>query len=165
MAAVIMLTEVVLGGVDVTAKLRKWKTTKTFGYEIMGCELEFAKSVDSLKTPAIAQTLTIKRGTTTATDQFIFDGEVISIEETGYSYKIKGNDKLYDAIKKEITYSYDKNVDASAGQISAIFKDLVNTHTDLTADDTSVQATGTLDSEKLEKFVCRHEDVFSKMKQ
>jgi len=165
MAAIIMLTQVVLGGVDVTDKLLKWKTKKTYGYEIMGCELEFAKSVDSLKVPNIAQSITIKRGSTSATDEFIFDGEVISIEETGYSYKIKGNDKLYDAIKKEITYSYDKNVDASAGQISAIFLDLVNTHTDLVADGTSVQATGTLDSEKLEKFVCRHEDVFSKMKQ
>ena len=165
MAAVIMLTEVKLGGVDVTSKLLKWKTKKTYGYEIMSCELELAKSVDTLKTPDVAQAITIKRGTSSATDQFIFSGEVVSMEETGYSYKIKGNDNLYDAIKKEITYSYDKDVDASGGQISAIFKDLVNTHTDLTADDTSVQATGTLDSEILIKFVCRHEDVFAKMKQ
>jgi hypothetical protein len=165
MAAVIMLTEVKLGGVDVTAKLIKWKTKKTYGYEIMSCELEFPKTIDTLKIPDVAQAITIKRGVSSATDQFIFDGEVVSIEETGFSYKITGNDKLYDAIKKEITYSYDKNVDTSAGQISAIFKDLVNTHTDLVADDTSVQATGTLDSEILRKFVCRHEDVFSKMKQ
>ena len=163
--AVIMLTEVKINSVDVTAKLRKWKTKKTYGYEIMSCEIEVVKGVDSLVTLDVAQTITIKRGTSSATDQFIFEGEVIAIEETGYSYKIKGNDKLYDAIKKEITYSYDKNVDASAGQISAIFLDLVNTHTDLTADGTSVQATGTLDTEKLVKFVCRHEDVFAKMKE
>lgn len=165
MATVVMLTEVKINSVDITSKLVKWKTKKTYGYEIMSCEIELTKGVDALVSLDVAQTITIKRGTSTSTDQFIFSGEIVSIEETGYSYKIKGSDKLYNTVKKEVTYSYDKNVDASAGQISEIFKDLINTHTDLTADDTSVQATGTLDSEKLDKFVCRHEDVFMKIKQ
>ena len=158
-----MLTEVKINGVDVTSKILKWQVNQNYGYEINDCIIHLSKKVDTLVTLASGQSITIKRGTGTATDQFVFKGEIVTLEEKGYSYKITGLDALYDAVKKEITYSFDKNTDSEAGQISELFKTLINDYTDLTANDTSVQATGILDEEKIGKFVCRHEDVFSKL--
>lgn len=160
----IMLTEVTINSVDVTSKLLKWKAPETKGDEIHKCEIEVTKNIDGLGlTLEVDQTVTVKRGTTTATDYYVFKGEVIEFEETGYSYKIICYDELFNAIRRQVHYTFDKNVDVEAGQISEIFQTLINDYTDLTADGTTVQTTPS--NTDLDQFVCRHQDVYDKLKE
>ncbi len=165
MTSIRMLTEVTINSIDISAKILKWNVVRTDGSEVSSCIIEVPKSVDSLVTLTVGQTVTVKRGPVTATDHYVFKGEIIKIEETGFSYRITCYDQLYDAIKKEITYSFDRDIDSEAGQISALFSTLVNTYTDLTTTASEVVATGTLNTQTLKKFVCRHEDVYDKMQE
>ena len=65
-------------------------------------------------------------------------------------------------MRKEVTHTYDSNIDASAGKISEIFKDLVTTYGGLTADALSIQDSGT--TIIYDKFVCNHSDIFDRCK-
>lgn len=160
-----MQTEVLINSVDVGSKLLSWKTEETNGEAIQSCEIHLTKNADSLVTLSVGQTISIKRGVTSSTDYFVFEGEIVEIKEEGHRYKIKGMDKLYEAIRREVTTVFDANVGSEAGQISEIFKTLINDYTDLTANDTSVVATGTSAKEILTKYICRHEDVYDKLQE
>jgi hypothetical protein len=160
-----LLDAVTINAIDVTTKRMKWTVTKIEGEEISSAILYLSATVDTLVVPTAGMAVTLKRGVVVGTEQYVFRGEIVTVERQGSSYKLDCYDTLYDAVKKEVTKSYDKNIDASAGQNSEIFKDLINNYTTLTCDATSVTATGTSTPELLTKFVCRHEDVFDKLKE
>ena len=155
-----MLTEVKINGIDISSSVISWKLEDEFGVSVKEISLTLKKNITE---PINGQTLTIKRGKSSATEQFILDGYVTEIQKDSGKYVIYGKDKLFDLIRNEITYSYDKNIDLNLdGKISDIFKDLVNTYGGgvLVADDTSVQNSGTVNI--LTKFICNHEDVYKK---
>ncbi len=103
----------------------------------------------------------VTRGINTSTEQVIFKGVITGYDVTGGIITFYCSDKLYLAKKSEITYTYDKDIDPSAGVLSEIFKDMINTYTPLTCDDTSVQNTGT---ELIrDKIICKSEPVFDKI--
>lgn len=95
----------------------------------------------------------------------IFSGFVGIIEKHVGGYIIHGFDKLWQSIRREVTKVYDKDLDASAGNISLIFADLVNTHADLsgtTGTGGTIQDSGS--TYTLAKYKCDHADVFERMK-
>jgi len=153
-----MLTEVKIAGTDRVSFLSSWETKEDFGNNISQAEIVFSSNITVV--PQNGDTVTIKRGETTSTDQFVFDGYVDEVVKTTGYVIVRAKDKLIDLIRNEVTKSYDSNVDASAGKISDIFKDLVNTFGGgtLIANDVSVQDSGTVTI--LKKFICNHEDVF-----
>jgi len=155
-----MLTEVKIDGNDVTDETLTWEVKSAFGETITEAEIQLTSDVANA--PENGNTITIKRGESDATEEFVFDGYADEIIKSNVGYIVKARDKLLDLIKNEVTYSYDKNIDASAGKISDIFKDLINTYGGgvLVADDTSVQDSGTIYI--LDKFICNHEEVFKK---
>ena len=156
-----MLIEVKVNSVDVTSYVISWEVKEDVGNNISEATLEFVTGLSVEN----GNTVTIKRGTVTATDEFVFDGYIDEVIKTGSKYSVVARDKLVDLLRNEVTKSYDSNVDTSAGKISAIFKDLVNTFGGgtLIADDVSVQDSGTVTI--LKKFVCNHEDVFKQCKE
>jgi len=153
-----MLTEVKIAGTDRASFLQSWTTKEDFGNNISEAEMVFSSNITVV--PQNGDTVTIKRGESVATDQFVFDGYVDEVIKTTGYVTVRAKDKLIDLIRNEVTKSYDSNVDASAGKISDIFKDLVNTFGGgtLVADDVSVQDSGTVTI--LKKFICNHEDVY-----
>ncbi len=157
-------TEVKINGVDISAFVSKWKVMKTFGQSIPECEIVFPESVKNTLTILNGQTITIKRGSVTATDDFIFEGIVDEVTDETPAVKILGKQKLIELLRNEITKSYDIDIDPEAGVGSEIFKDMVNTFTlgALTADNTSVVSTGALDV--ITKFICNHVDIFPRAK-
>jgi hypothetical protein len=158
-----MLTEVTINGVDVSDYLKKWEVTDELFAGLTEATLELSQDVVTVVTPDIGQTITIKRGFTTSTDEFVFDGYIDELEKTsGVLFKIAGKDKLLDLVRQSVTTSYDKDIDPEAGVISEIFKDLVNTYGGgtLVADNTSIQSSAALPV--LTKFVCRGEDVYER---
>lgn len=157
-----LLTKVEIGGVDVSSYLINYEIEKTFGDEITEVEMEFVSSVNTAVTIDVGTTIEIWSGHTTSTDLKTFDGRIEKYEPEGGTIKIVGKDKIWDLVKKEVTYSYDSNNDASAGVISEIFKDLVTTHGGLNADATTIQDSGT--AKTISKFICNHTDVFERCK-
>jgi hypothetical protein len=145
---------------DITSDLVNYKVEENWGESIESADLTFNVNVENSVTFVEGNRITIKRGFVTATDEFVFDGMIIKTERFGGIIKLTCKDMLYEAVKSEVTKSYDSNIDPSAGVISDIFLDLINSHTSLTADGTSVTDTSASVYPKLEKFVLRNDDVF-----
>lgn len=107
----------------------------------------------------IGQTVLVYRGETTSTDYIVFRGTVRSYSQQGGVITFDCIDKLYETTKRTVVYSFDKDVDTEAGVVSEIFKTLITDYTtNLTADATSVQSTGTINI--LSKFICKSETVY-----
>jgi len=155
-------TEVKLNGVDVAANLLKWRIFTTFGQNVSESIIELTNGVFST-VPDLAngQTITIKRGPTTGTENFLFEGIIDEVNRTFPTVSVKGKDLMIEALRNEVTKSYDIDIDPEAGVGSEIFKDLINRFTPLTADNTSVQSTGTINV--ITKFICNHTDVYQRL--
>ena len=154
-----MLTQILINSVDVTTKVIDWEREGSKGDAIQQLEMKVIKSISDLLTITEGMNVEVWRGWSTTTDEKIFDGYIQKYEPDGGKITLTCCDKLWDLIRKEVTHTYDSEVDASAGVISEIFKDLVETYGGLTA---SVQSSGTV--KVLEKFVCNHTDIFERCK-
>lgn len=157
-----MLTKVEIDGIDITAKVNRYEIERVYGEAIAGMEMICPRGVNDLMTLRTGLTIEVWRGWITSTDEKIFSGYVEKIEPNAGSINIIAKDKLWDLIRKEVTHTYDSTIDASAGKISEIFKDLVTTYGLLNADGTSIQDSGTIVT--IGKFVCNHTDIFERCK-
>jgi len=81
--------------------------------------------VTTVVTPAIGQEIIISRGVTSATESYVFRGEVKEIDFEGDKYVLKCKDKLNQLKYLLFSASYDKNIDSEAGELSAIFTSIV----------------------------------------
>lgn len=158
-----MKTKVTINGFDVTAYIRKWRWDGYSKNQISDATLWVSRNISSLVPISPNLSVVIQRGEVLGTEEYVFRGEIVTYDESGYDYKLVCKDKLYDAIKKEVHYSFDENIDPEGGQISELFKTLINDYTTLTCDDSTVVATGTGSTELIKQFVCRHADVYSKL--
>lgn len=157
-------TEVKIASIDVSSYVTEWKIKQTYGTEIdQGyVKLSYSGYLNLIPTADVGATVTIKRGTVSATDYFELDGYVTEIDKDGSHVTLFCAGKLINLTNSDINYSYDYDVDPSAGIGSEIFKDMINTYTDLTCDATSVQSTGS--TLILKKFRCRSTDVYERVK-
>lgn len=160
------LQKTVLNGVDVSAYVISWETTRESSKITGDATLLLSRNVKEIlnisKTSSPGWDVTIQRGSVTATDTYKFRGEIISTKVINTGYAITCYGKYYSAVREEVTKSYDKNIDPEAGKPSEIYKNLINEKTDdLSCDDTTVQDSGT--TLVLDKFVCNHADVFERV--
>ena len=156
----VLQTQVKVNNVDVTSDLISYEYESSYGQVVTILELDFVKSITDSVTLVAGQTVEVWRGWTTPTDNKIFSGYIEKYEPKGGKIKIVSKDKSWDLIKKEVNHVYDYQVDASAGKISEIFKDLVTTYGELTADSNSIQDSGT--TYILQKFICNRADIFER---
>jgi hypothetical protein len=157
-----ILTKVEVAGVDLTAYLLKYQIDQSAGESIAEADIDFTIKASDAVTFATGQEVKIYRGTATATDKRVFWGNIEKYEPEGGRVKLICKDKLWNLVRKEVTKVYDSSVDASAGKISDIFLDLVNTYGELNASAASVQDSGAVIL--IEKFLCNHTDVFERCK-
>ncbi len=167
-------TKIVLDGITIKDDdstenyIETWVKTDTAGTNFIRSITVTAKRSLEQVIPITPDTLINKeiivtRGVDTSTESIIFKGYVMNYNVIGGVISLDCSDKLASTLKRTITYSFDKDVDAEAGVISEIFKTIINDNTDLVADDTSVQNSGT--QFILSKFVCNSEPVYDKCKQ
>lgn len=158
------LVLVKINNVDVTSKILEYKIEQSYKEIVNNIYLYLAKSVDSLLTIEPYQNITIWESFSAPVEQNankVFSGFVAKKNSSVFRYEILSYDKLWAGVRKQVTKSYDKDIDASAGIISEIFKDLVVTYAGLNADAVSIQDSGT--TYLLSKFLCRNTDVFERM--
>ena len=117
-------------------------------------------SIPNLQSSPNNLTVVVQRGVTVSTEQTIFQGKVVQRDTVGNRVVLKCNDNLFEAVKKNVTKTFDKNVDTEAGKISDIFITLVGL-AGLTADSSSVTDSGTVIV--LDKFICNNVDIIDRL--
>ncbi len=159
-----VLTLVKINNVDVGTVLFSWDQNPVLGTKVKSIAIELHRNVydlvPELETAPTGLTVTVQRGAAAATEEFVFQGTVIQRNTVGSRVIIKCNDKLYLAVQKNITKTFNKNIDTEAGKISEIFKTLATT-AGLTTSSASVQDSGTVIL--LDTFICNNADVFERM--
>jgi len=158
------LKKVVINSIDVSNYVLEYKISKEYTQYITDVTLSFSQGLSSIITVSddlIGTEITIQRGVSSATEKYIFRGEIRNIEFNGSSFIVGCRDKLYETVRTYVTYSFDKNIDDEAGVVSEIFKTLINDYTSLTANSTSVQNSGT--AFILDKFVCRDTPIYERL--
>lgn len=157
-------TKVTVNGVDVSSALVGWKFTKDSSKSLQNIEVGFKKSVydlvPELETSPRALPVIIQRGVNSSTEDYVFRGEIIERTTLGSRVSINCSDELYKAVKKNITKTFDINVDTEAGVISEIFKTLLDT-ANLSYDSSSITNSGT--TLVVRTFICNHADVFERL--
>lgn len=158
-----------IDGVDVQAYLVGWEINITeTNDKIRTISIVLSRKIDTLfdiyGSDIIDKEVIVTRGVDDPEETIIFKGIVIKTDLYKGTFIIECADKLSLAGKKNVICVYDADVDPSAGVVSEIFKDLINTHTGgaLVCDDDSVVNTG--DFIKIKKFVCKSESVYDKCK-
>ena len=155
-----MLRKILINSIDVTSVVLNFEYEETWGEAISTISINAFGKINSLLTLAPGLTVQVYRGWVTATDELLFNGYIESYEPEPGKIKISCNDKAWDLVRKEFTHTYDSSIDASAGKISEIFKDIVTTYGGLTADSVSVQDSGT--TQLITKFICNHVDPYER---
>ena len=125
-------------------------------------EIHLSENVSEVLTITAGMEVVISRGLITSTDNYKFKGEVKQIEYQENTLIIKCFDKLDQLRFKLFTASYDKNIDSEAGELSAIFADIV-TNGGFTP---SVVNSGTSTTDiTIDKFISKNNTRLNRMKQ
>lgn len=160
------VTQVMLGGKNVTQFCIEWTREETYGDTIPFMELYFSRNVADVVTLSTELELVVYEWFQATGYSKIWDGYVESFKPEGAKIRIIGRNKLADAIRKEITHVYDKSVAGPPpdpanpdGKISDIASDIIETYCGLTSE---VQDSG--ETITLSKFVCNHADPLERLK-
>ena len=152
-----------IGGVDVTSFVLKAEVLRDIGNNITNARILLNRKADTLvifDEDNINHTVVIQRGTVTSTDNTIFQGAIYKLSNDSFNYILECKNKLQELVRAEVTKSYDKDIDASAGVISEIVDDLVTTFGGLSTTAASIQGSGS--TLLLSKFICNNADVYER---
>jgi len=157
-----ILTEVKINGSDISTnkRLRTWESLDTFGDTIQDIKIQVTKGIlTDIPTLKGGMTVTVKRGFTTATDEFTFDGFIDKIDLNGPYITIRAKDKLLLLKNASVTYSFDGVAfPGSESKGSDIATTLIETHGGMTA---QVEDTG---PNILKKFISIGNDVIERLR-
>ena len=106
------------------------------------------------------QIVEVETGWTTSTDFRIFYGYIETYEPDGGFVRIRCKAEIWDLIRKNVNKVYDSGIDASAGEISAIAVDLIETYGGMTA---SAQSSGTAEGNTIDVFKSIHTDIYGRV--
>jgi hypothetical protein len=160
------LHQFLMDGIDITDYVSSAGITREFSQAISKSDIQIKKTIEAdlgilFNDDNVYHTIEIWRGVLSATETRIFKGEVLTFAKEGYNILCSCVNRYQEAVRTEVTVSFDANIDSEAGVISEIFKTLINTYTDLTADNTSVTNSGTTNI--LKKVICNHASVFERV--
>lgn len=143
------LSQVEIGGVDVTQYCLDWERVDNFGDATPQIELTFSSNLADAVTLGADLTLDVYEGFVTDTDKLIINGYVESYKQSGIKNQITviGRNNFADAIRREVTHVYDKSVVNDPaypdGKISAIVNDILTTYANLRTNTNYGAATST----------------------
>jgi len=160
------LTKVIIDSVTIKdtdssdpKKLLSWEYEKD-DEAISEAELILPKNVNDLVDLKNGQVVEIWAGWTTSTDKRYFYGYIDDIQSQGATIKVLCRNEMILLVRKNINHVYDSTIDASAGEVSEIAEDMIQTYGGLTA---SVQASGTSDGERIDQFKCINTDIWERL--
>ena len=151
-----------LDGIDVTSYRLKWRSEEEWGSSIQQLEISFGPRVREIVDIRTGLSITVQRGFVTATDKYVFRGQITQVYPGVSAITLICKGKLYEAIKGNQTKSWDINVDTEAGVGSEIVKAILD-NSQLSYSSASIQSTGTAAADKLQKFIQRDEDDYDRL--
>ena len=131
------------------------------GDSIAEMELSALRSIQNTVTLAAGQTIEVWGGWSTSTDRRVLKGFVKTFKPEGGIIRIIAATEAWNLVRRNVNKIYDSSIDASAGEVSEIAEDLIETYGGLTAD---VQASGVLDGSRIDIFKCIHTDIHERLK-
>lgn len=140
-------------------KVISWQYEKDDS-EISEAEIIVPRNISDLVDLTNGQVVEIHGGWTTSTDKRIFYGFIDNIKPNGATVKITCKNEMIALVRKNVNHVYDSSIDASAGEVSEIVEDLIETYGGLSA---TVQASGTDDGKRIDQFKCINTDVFERV--
>ncbi len=140
-------------------KLISWEYEKD-DEEISEAELTLPKSVNDLLDLSNGQVVEIWGGWTTSTDRRYFYGFIDDIRPDGAIIKVLCKNEMILLVRKNINHVYDSSIDASAGEVSEIVEDMIETYGGMTG---TVQASGTEDGKRIDQFKCINTDIWERI--
>jgi hypothetical protein len=156
--------KVIVDDIDISDFVLSFNCPKEFGKYIGTCTIGISIRIKKLYSyifELCGKNITIQRGKVTATEEYVFRGEIINYSIAGGIISFTCYDKYYNAVKNSVNTSYDMNIDPEAGIGSEIFKNLIDENTDLSYSSTSIINTGT--DIKIQKIKCHNSDVYEKL--
>jgi len=161
------LTKVIIAGITVKdsdgspdpSKLISWESEKDDD-AISEAEIILPRSVNDLVDLNNGQLVEIWAGWTTSTDTRYFYGYIDKIQPDGATIKIMCKNEMIKLVRKNVNHIYDSSIDASAGEVSEIVEDLIETYGGMTG---TVQASGTEDGKRVDQFKCINADIFERV--
>lgn len=159
------LKKVLLNNIDVSNHIINYETIDVYDDSIGTAKIVVSRSINSVlpitRDDSVGWSVFISRGIDNADEEIIFRGEILDVETEGGRYILNCANRYYEAVRNEVTTSFDINIDEEQGVGSEIFKTLINRYTTLSADNLSVQNTGT--DLLIKKFSCVNADVFERV--
>lgn len=140
-------------------KLINWEYEKD-DEGISEAVLLLPKNVEDIVDLANGQVVEIWGGWTTSTDKRYFYGFIDSIKPSGGLLEVTCKNEMSLLVRKNVNKVYDSTIDASAGEVSEIVEDLIETYGGMTA---TVQASGTEDGKRVDQFKCINSDIFERI--
>ena len=140
-------------------KLISWESEKE-SEAISEAEMTVPKNIDTLLDLTNGQTVEIHGGWTTSTDTRYFYGYIDKIQPDGATLKITCKNEMIKLVRKNVNKVYDSSVDASAGEVSEIVEDLIETYGGLNG---TVQSSGTEDGKRIDQFKCINTDIYERI--
>jgi len=154
---------ILIDEIDISSKVINYEYEQTWGDAISELEINVVRTISDVLSLQVGQTVEVFRAFVDPPDLKIFSGYIESFQPDGGKIKIICKDKLWDLVRKEITYVYDKDIDGVGGvlKLSNIFLDLVTT-AGLNADSTTIQDSGT--DLTMNQFICNYSDIMDRCK-
>ena len=157
-------TQVIVNNIDVSDYVVSWETNIEYDTYIGEADIVLSKAVVAILNidldNAPGYQVIIRRGIDTPDEEIVFRGEVIFLNIGLTTFALKCNDRYYEAVRHNVTTSYDINIDAQQGVGSEIYKNLINEYTTLYVDDLTVVST--IDLPKIIKYICKNADVYER---
>jgi len=164
-----MEDEIIIDGIDVTSYRLNWKFNSIWERAIDTLSIELSASVRDIISLRTGLSIQIKRGYVSATEEYVFNGQITSTKPLYSTIVLTCKNRMYDAIKNAQSKSWEKDVDTSAGVGSEIFKEICDncalsyTPALSTLTDGSIHYTGGTDALKITKFIQNDEDDFDRL--
>lgn len=164
----VLFTKVLIDGIVVKddngapdpKQLVKWEYEKEDDQAVSECEVELSREVENLVQISNGQIVEIFGGWTTSTDKRIFYGQVDDIKMEGATITLICASEMIKLVRKNVNQIYDSSIDPSAGVISEIAKDLIETYGEMTAE---VEPSGTAEGLIIDQFKCVNTDVYERL--
>ena len=159
-------TQIVVDGDEVIDQVVEAEVTTTFDKGVNQGEITFKKAFKEQFQTAedlIGRSVVIWRGVESAFEKSLFRGEISDVELRGGRTTVSLEGKLAEAKRRNITTSFDANIDPEQGVVSEIVKSLLGQYTDLNFDDESIQSTG--DSNIIQKFTAKNSNLLERLEE
>lgn len=158
-----MVIQLTIDGIDLTGYLLTSSVEDSLLKTIDTANILLDYRATTLLNNFYGKTVLVTEGIDNATERYIFRGVVRGVNNKTLTIELECKNRLQQLDDREVTATFDSNIDVEAGIISEIVKTLV-TEEDfggMTADDDSIENSGT--DTIVKQYICNADKIFERV--